>query len=353
MEFMASKSTYPKGQILQSWCCKVQSLQACEILTNFIGLIFSRALDMQIWLNWILSMVFIQSVVPPRVYAVMGTSREIAIGPVAIVSLLLSSMAQKIADPAIDPAFYRKTVFTVTFFTGIFQFAFGLFSSPGSPSPPSELLSRYRRPVPPGAGGEMQTRHTPQARSAGFAGQLDIVSEELSHTSLPLSLIEMPVKHGHKAAMHSGSSVRVAVLMCSLTEQVNDGYPAKQLGVDDELLCLLPIRAHLGVGDARVGSRVRFSYLSIVTIRRDLLKAYSQCENGSEIINVQNSWLSSNSSVPKPPVNGAEESRQSAQEGSEGDSDDDLPPLEKNLNHLNLDEDEESEEESESGKLMG
>ena len=64
---------------------------------------------------------------PPRVYAVMGTSREIAIGPVAIVSLLLSSMAQKIADPAIDPAFYRKTVFTVTFFTGIFQFAFGLF----------------------------------------------------------------------------------------------------------------------------------------------------------------------------------------------------------------------------------
>ena len=108
----------------------------------------------------------------------------------------------------------------------------------------------------------MQTRHTPQARSAGFAGQLDIVSEELSHMSLPLSLIEMPVKHGHKAAMHSGSSVRVAVLMCSLTEQFNDGYPAKQLGVDDELLCLLPIRAHLGVGDARVGSRVSPSLTS-------------------------------------------------------------------------------------------
>ncbi|RLN39593.1 low affinity sulfate transporter 3-like isoform X1 [Panicum miliaceum] len=67
------------------------------------------------------------SAVPPLVYAVMGTSREIAIGPVAVVSLLLSSMVQKIADPAIDPASYRKMVFTVTFLTGVFQFAFGLF----------------------------------------------------------------------------------------------------------------------------------------------------------------------------------------------------------------------------------
>jgi len=33
-----------------------------EILTNFIGLIFSRALDMQIWLNWILSMVFVSKI---------------------------------------------------------------------------------------------------------------------------------------------------------------------------------------------------------------------------------------------------------------------------------------------------
>ncbi|XP_052146246.1 low affinity sulfate transporter 3-like isoform X2 [Oryza glaberrima] len=66
-------------------------------------------------------------VVPPLVYAVTGSSREIAIGPVAIVSLLLSSMIQKIVDPSVDPAFYRKMVFTVTFLTGVFQFAFGLF----------------------------------------------------------------------------------------------------------------------------------------------------------------------------------------------------------------------------------
>jgi sulfate transporter 2, low-affinity len=67
------------------------------------------------------------SVVPPLIYAVMGTSREIAIGPVAVVSLLLSSMIQNVVDPAADPVAYRSIVFTVTFLTGIFQVSFGLF----------------------------------------------------------------------------------------------------------------------------------------------------------------------------------------------------------------------------------
>lgn len=67
------------------------------------------------------------SVVPPLIYAVMGSSKEIAIGPVAVVSLLLSSMIQKIVDPVADPISYRKLVFTATFFTGLFQVAFGLF----------------------------------------------------------------------------------------------------------------------------------------------------------------------------------------------------------------------------------
>ncbi|CAK9324277.1 unnamed protein product [Citrullus colocynthis] len=67
------------------------------------------------------------SIVPPLVYAVLGSSREIAIGPVAIVSLLLPSMIQKIQDPAANPLAYKNLVFTVTFFAGIFQAAFGLF----------------------------------------------------------------------------------------------------------------------------------------------------------------------------------------------------------------------------------
>ncbi|RLN19079.1 sulfate transporter 2.1-like isoform X2 [Panicum miliaceum] len=67
------------------------------------------------------------SVVPPLVYAVMGTSKEIAFGPVAVISLLLSSMIEKIVDPAADPGTYRGVVFTVTFLAGVFQISFGLF----------------------------------------------------------------------------------------------------------------------------------------------------------------------------------------------------------------------------------
>ncbi|KAK7353104.1 hypothetical protein VNO80_18543 [Phaseolus coccineus] len=67
------------------------------------------------------------SVVPPLIYAVMGSSREIAIGPVAVVSLLLSSLVPKVVDPAVDPDAYRSVVFTVTLFAGIFQAAFGIF----------------------------------------------------------------------------------------------------------------------------------------------------------------------------------------------------------------------------------
>lgn len=65
------------------------------------------------------------SVVPPLIYAVMGSSKDLAIGPVAAISLLISSMVQKVVDPSVDPIAYRNIVFTTTFFTGVFQSAFG------------------------------------------------------------------------------------------------------------------------------------------------------------------------------------------------------------------------------------
>ncbi|CAH2067776.1 unnamed protein product [Thlaspi arvense] len=67
------------------------------------------------------------SVVPPLIYSTMGSSRELAIGPVAVVSLLLSSMVRDLQDPVTDPIAYRKIIFTVTFFAGAFQAIFGLF----------------------------------------------------------------------------------------------------------------------------------------------------------------------------------------------------------------------------------
>lgn len=76
-----------------------------------------------IWTHFFLD----TSAVPPLIYAVMGTSREIAIGPVAVMSLLLSSMIQKLEDPVANSIAYRNLVLTATFFTGAFQAAFGLF----------------------------------------------------------------------------------------------------------------------------------------------------------------------------------------------------------------------------------
>lgn len=67
------------------------------------------------------------SFVPPLVYAFMGSSRDIAIGPVAVVSLLLGSLLQNEIDPIKNAAEYRRLAFTATFFAGVTQAALGFF----------------------------------------------------------------------------------------------------------------------------------------------------------------------------------------------------------------------------------
>ncbi|XP_050206407.1 sulfate transporter 1.3 [Mercurialis annua] len=65
------------------------------------------------------------SFVPPLIYAFMGSSRDIAIGPVAVVSLLLGSLLQDEIDPKKNPDEYLRLAFTATFFAGITQAALG------------------------------------------------------------------------------------------------------------------------------------------------------------------------------------------------------------------------------------
>lgn len=61
----------------------------------------------------------------------MGSSRDIAIGPVAVVSLLLGTLLQnEIPDSQANYKLaYRRLAFTATFFAGITQFALGFFRS--------------------------------------------------------------------------------------------------------------------------------------------------------------------------------------------------------------------------------
>ncbi|XVF64724.1 hypothetical protein PTKIN_Ptkin09bG0190400 [Pterospermum kingtungense] len=65
------------------------------------------------------------SFVPPLIYAFMGSSRDIAIGPVAVVSLLLGTMLSREIDPTKNKAEYLRLAFTATFFAGITQATLG------------------------------------------------------------------------------------------------------------------------------------------------------------------------------------------------------------------------------------
>jgi high affinity sulfate transporter 1 len=56
----------------------------------------------------------------------MGSSRDIAIGPVAVVSLLLGTLLQNEIDHTTNPEDYLRLAFTATFFAGITQATLGI-----------------------------------------------------------------------------------------------------------------------------------------------------------------------------------------------------------------------------------
>ncbi|KAK3149843.1 hypothetical protein QOZ80_3AG0223800 [Eleusine coracana subsp. coracana] len=67
------------------------------------------------------------SFVPPLIYPLMGTSKDIAMGPVAVVSLMLGTLLQNEIDPKKNPMEYRRLAFTATFFAGLTEAALGFF----------------------------------------------------------------------------------------------------------------------------------------------------------------------------------------------------------------------------------
>ncbi|KAK2965406.1 hypothetical protein RJ640_001483 [Escallonia rubra] len=65
------------------------------------------------------------SFVPPLVYAVLGSSRDLAVGPVSIASLILGSMLREQVSPTKDPVLFLQLAFSSTFFAGLFQASLG------------------------------------------------------------------------------------------------------------------------------------------------------------------------------------------------------------------------------------
>nr|KJB72262.1 hypothetical protein B456_011G167600 [Gossypium raimondii] len=66
------------------------------------------------------------SFVPPLLYAMLGSSRDLAVGTVAVASLLISSMLGKEVSPTENPKQYVQLIFTATFFAGVFQASLGI-----------------------------------------------------------------------------------------------------------------------------------------------------------------------------------------------------------------------------------
>ncbi|KAH9289291.1 hypothetical protein KI387_033408 [Taxus chinensis] len=66
------------------------------------------------------------SFVPPLIYSVLGSSRDLAVGPVSIASLLLGAILREEVSPSNDPILYLQLGFTATFFAGVFQASLGV-----------------------------------------------------------------------------------------------------------------------------------------------------------------------------------------------------------------------------------
>ena len=62
---------------------------------------------------------------PPLVYAVLGSSRDLAVGPVSIASLIMGSMLRQEVSPAEEPGLYLEVALTATFFAGVVQASLG------------------------------------------------------------------------------------------------------------------------------------------------------------------------------------------------------------------------------------
>ncbi|KAJ8637734.1 hypothetical protein MRB53_012001 [Persea americana] len=67
------------------------------------------------------------SFTPPLVYAVFGSSKDLAVGNVAAASLLAASIISEQVSVVDNPTLYLQLFYTATFFTGVFQLVLGFF----------------------------------------------------------------------------------------------------------------------------------------------------------------------------------------------------------------------------------
>ncbi|KAJ7530782.1 hypothetical protein O6H91_14G018800 [Diphasiastrum complanatum] len=67
------------------------------------------------------------SFLPPLLYGIFGSSRDVAVGPGSILSILLGSLLREVVSPTESPETYLQLAFTATFFAGLFEALLGAF----------------------------------------------------------------------------------------------------------------------------------------------------------------------------------------------------------------------------------
>ncbi|GAB4844353.1 hypothetical protein Ancab_037717 [Ancistrocladus abbreviatus] len=136
---------------------------------------------------------------------------------------------------------------------------------------------------------------------------------------LPWLVAANPVKYGRPCELSCVEALSAALIICG----------------EDETADLL-------LGKFKWGH-------AFLSLNKELLKAYSESKDNADVISVQNAWLSQQS--PPAPITEHKEPADGMSLSAEvdsSDSEDGLPPLEKNLNHLSLgDTEDETGEESE------
>lgn len=65
------------------------------------------------------------SFVPPLIYAILGSSRHLSVGPVSIASLVMGTMLNESVSYVEEPYLYLQLALTSTFFAGLFQASLG------------------------------------------------------------------------------------------------------------------------------------------------------------------------------------------------------------------------------------
>jgi sulfate transporter 3 len=71
-------------------------------------------------------MILDSSFVPPLIYALLGSSKHLGVGPVSIASLVMGSMLSETVSFTQNPTLYLQLAFTATFVAGLFQASLGI-----------------------------------------------------------------------------------------------------------------------------------------------------------------------------------------------------------------------------------